>query len=121
MSEQNEAIEEFFTGLSPSESTYYSLWKLTRKIKNSPQQLIPPLRQGDGKWAKTSKDKIKAFAEHFKKVFELATQETTEEEIREREIMNYLEKTTYMIKTTQKVKANEVQKIIDELKQNSRL
>lgn len=43
-SEQNKAIEKYLANLTPTETTDYSLWKLTKKIKKSPQQLIPPIR-----------------------------------------------------------------------------
>jgi hypothetical protein len=43
-------IQTFLQGLTPTESTGYSLWKATKKIKQIKKP--PPLRTSQGTWAR---------------------------------------------------------------------
>lgn len=63
--------------------------KSHKKIRENPQQSIPLIRQSNGKWARTIKEKINIFFEHLKKVFESYPQKSSEEQ--KRKILNYLE------------------------------
>jgi hypothetical protein len=56
-------------GLTPTESTDYSLLKATKKIKqvNKPS---PPLRTSQETWKRSNVEKAHAFAEHLAKVFQ---------------------------------------------------
>ena len=51
-----------------TDSINYSLWKVTKRLKQ-PQATIPLIRKQDGNWARSTKAKALAFAEHMKKVF----------------------------------------------------
>jgi hypothetical protein len=55
-------------GLTPTESTDYSLWKATKKIKQVKKP--PPLRTSQGTWARINIEKSHAFAEHLAKAFQ---------------------------------------------------
>lgn len=120
--EQNKSIEEYLESLSSTVNTDYLLWKLTRKIKKALQQFIPPIRQQNGNWIRTNKDKVRLFAEHFKKVFEPNHRETSDGQENENEILNYLESPLQTEPPIQKIKVKkykEIQTIIDkELKVN---
>jgi hypothetical protein len=48
----NEGIQNYLKGLTPTEATDYSLWKATRKI---PQHQILPIRINHNSWARTGK------------------------------------------------------------------
>jgi hypothetical protein len=50
---KNDSIQVYLRGLTPTEATKYSLWKATRKIKQSKQQ-IPPIRKSDNNWSAKS-------------------------------------------------------------------
>jgi hypothetical protein len=65
---KNEYIQTFLQGLTPTESTDYSLWKATKKIKQV-KKSSPPLRTSQGTWARSNVEKAHAFAEHLAKVF----------------------------------------------------
>jgi hypothetical protein len=55
-------------GLTPTESTDYSLWKATKKIKQVKKP--PPLRVSQGTWARSNVEKVHASAEHLANVFQ---------------------------------------------------
>lgn len=107
--EKNKSIEDYLKNLTGTEVTDYSLWKATRKIKN-PQQPIPPIRTSDGKWAKSSKDKAKLFAEHLTKVFTPLPQETSKNE--EDVINHYLKAPLQMEMPIKKITIKEVYNIM---------
>ena len=65
----NSSFQDFLLNLSPSASTNYSLWKAARKAKQIPNSSYP-LRIPSGSWAKTSKEKAEAFANHLTAVFQ---------------------------------------------------
>lgn len=66
--EKEQSISTYLEGLSPTDTTDYSLWKATKKMKQ-PQQPIPPIRSSSGQWAKTNKAKADLFAHHLETVF----------------------------------------------------
>jgi hypothetical protein len=61
-------FQEFTANLSPTETTNYSLWKVTKSIKQ-PLTPIPPISKPDGSWAKSNIDKANIFAEYFSDAF----------------------------------------------------
>jgi hypothetical protein len=66
---ENEGIQDYLKGLTPTEVTDYSLWKATRKMKR-PQHHIPTIRINHNMWSRTDKQKATAFAEHIALVFQ---------------------------------------------------
>jgi hypothetical protein len=62
---KNETFKTYITNLSPTD---HSLWKATKKLRR-PTVAIPPIRQRDGSWARTNKDKTNLFAKHLATVF----------------------------------------------------
>jgi hypothetical protein len=67
-SNKNDCIQTFLQGLKPTESTDYSLWKATKKIKQLKKPL--PLRKLQGTWEISNVEKAHAFAEHLANVFQ---------------------------------------------------
>jgi hypothetical protein len=66
---KNYCIQTFLQGLTPTESTDYSLWKAIKKIKQV-KKPSPPLRTSQGTWARGNVEKAHAFAEHLANVFQ---------------------------------------------------
>lgn len=65
---KNEAIDKYVGDLNADRSSGYSLWKCTKKLKR-PTLHIPPLKKENGQWARTSQDKVDAFAEALMNTF----------------------------------------------------
>jgi hypothetical protein len=65
----NDFIQTFLQGLTPTESTDYSLWKETKKMKQV-KKPSTPLRTSQGTWSRSNVEKAHAFAEHLAKVFQ---------------------------------------------------
>jgi hypothetical protein len=68
ISNKNDIIQTFLQGLTPTESTDYSLWKRTKKIKRV-KKYFAPLSTPQRIWARTNIEIAHAFAEHIAKVF----------------------------------------------------
>lgn len=68
ISEKEEGVQNHLQNLSPSKASDYSLWKATKKLKR-PTAHQPPIRQGNGPWARSSDEKANLFKEHLKGVF----------------------------------------------------
>jgi hypothetical protein len=66
---KNYCIQTFLQGLTPTESTDYSLWKATKKIKQV-KKPSPPLRTSQGTCARSNVENAHAFAEHLAKQME---------------------------------------------------
>jgi hypothetical protein len=64
-SKKNYSIQTFLQGLTPTDSTDYSLWKVTKKIKQITKS-SPPLRTPLGTGARNKADKPHAFAKQQK-------------------------------------------------------
>jgi hypothetical protein len=54
----------FLQGLTPTGSTSYSLWKVTKIIKQITKS-SPPLRTPQGTWARNNAEKAHAFVKHL--------------------------------------------------------
>lgn len=52
---KNQELQQNFKTPSPKAATDYLIWKATR-ILNQPQQVNPPNRKAEGKWAKSNQD-----------------------------------------------------------------
>lgn len=66
---KNESINSYLRKLTNDRSTDYSLWKATKNLKR-PIMQIPPIRNANGKWAKSEEEKAKRFAEHLEQIFQ---------------------------------------------------
>jgi hypothetical protein len=66
---KNDYIQTFLQGLTPTESTDYSLWKAIKKIKQV-KKPSPWLRTSQGTWARSNAEKAHAFAEHLANVLQ---------------------------------------------------
>lgn len=84
---KNETIQKYLSKVEPNTSSDNSIWKATKKLKQ-PTLAIPPIRNMDRSWARSSKEKADTFGAHLANVFrpnEPATDEAREhtEEIKE--------------------------------------
>jgi hypothetical protein len=105
-------MQTFLQGLTPTESTDYSLWKETKKIKQvkKPSQ---PLRTSQGTWARSKVEKADVFAEHLANVFQL---HPSENEPEEEEALKQLLQTPYQLEPPiNRLKRAEVQEVINSL------
>jgi hypothetical protein len=84
---KNQQFENFTENLSASEATDYSLWKVTKNMKQ-PKQHIPPILRLDGTWAKSDLEKSEAFAEYFAGVFKPNSPNVNPSDL---EILEYLD------------------------------
>lgn len=66
---KNESIHRYLRNLNNEKDTNYSLWKAARKFKR-PIVHIPPIKQDDGNWARSNKQKCEIFADHLEKTFQ---------------------------------------------------
>jgi hypothetical protein len=110
---KNDSIQTFLQGLTPTDTTNYSLWKVTKKIKWITKS-SPPLRTPQGTWSRNNVEKPHAFAKHLEQVFQPHHLDNTPEE-EEKDLIQPLE-TPYQLKPPIKcLKTNEVQEIINSL------
>lgn len=63
------SMKNYLSNLSADKETNYSLWKATKKIKNTVTHKAP-VRKTDGSWAKSNKEKAEIFAEHLAGIFQ---------------------------------------------------
>jgi len=106
---KNEGIQNYLQGLTPTEATYYSLWKAIRKIKQ-PQYQIPPIRINRNTWARTDKQKAAAFAKHLTSFFQPFPSQLTAME--EETIKNELNAPHQMTLPMKKIRINEIKNVI---------
>jgi hypothetical protein len=66
---RNDCIQTFLQGLTPTESTDYSLWKVIKKIKQV-KKPSPLPRTSQGTWTRSNVKKAHAFAAQSAKVFQ---------------------------------------------------
>jgi hypothetical protein len=62
-----DCIQIFLQGLTPTESTDYYPWKVTKEIKQVKKP--SPLRSSQGTWERSNVEKAHVFAEHSANVF----------------------------------------------------
>lgn len=66
---KEDSISSYLSTITPYESTNYSLWKATKKIKR-PITQIPTIKRKDGSWARDSKAKAETFSDHLADIFQ---------------------------------------------------
>lgn len=66
-SEKNQKVQEYLQNLGATEATDYSLWKVTKRLKQPVDSV--PVRRSNGTWAKSASEKADTFAQHLKEVF----------------------------------------------------
>lgn len=84
---KNQQFQTFTENLSATEATDYSLWRVTKNMKQ-PKQYIPPILRLDGTWAKSDLEKSEAFAEYFSSVFQPNSSNIIHDDL---EILEYLD------------------------------
>lgn len=62
------SVNDYLVNLSPHKESNYSLWKATKRLKQ-PTIGVPPLRTGDGGWARSDLEKAELFADQLVKTF----------------------------------------------------
>jgi hypothetical protein len=80
-------------GLTPTESTDYSLWKATKEVKQV-NKSSPPIRTTQGTWARCIAEKAHAFIKHLAQFFQ---PHPTENESIEEETLTQLLETPYQL------------------------
>lgn len=104
---KNESFEYYITNLSIDDNT---LWKATKKFKR-PILSIPPLRQNNGRWARSNSEKANRFAEHLASVF--STPEIQDEH--QNEVETFLDAPCQLSLPTRAIAPAEVKKEIDQI------
>lgn len=102
---RNEWFQEFTSNLTPGKDSDYSLWKVTKNIKQ-PKHSIPPILTSNGNWAKSNQEKSSVFAEHFEKVFKPSSNVTRPE------ITEFLEAPDQLSLPTAPFRPSEVKKVV---------
>jgi hypothetical protein len=74
---KNDSIQTFLQ--TPTDSTDYSLWKVTNKIKQITKS-SPPLRTQQGTWARNNAEKAHVFHKQLEQVFQPQSLENSPEE-----------------------------------------
>lgn len=62
-------FDDFLYSLDPTEKTNYSLWKVG-KVKKKPPSYTPPLKEGNGTYARSEEEKATVFANHLERTFQ---------------------------------------------------
>jgi hypothetical protein len=76
---KNDCIQTLLKSLTPTESTDYSLWRATKKIKQI-KKPSPPLRISRGSWVRSNVEQANGFAEHLANIFQPHTSENESDE-----------------------------------------
>lgn len=63
------SMKNYLSNLSAEKESNYSLWKATKKLKNTVSHKAP-IKKTDGSWAKSNKEKAEIFAEHLAGIFQ---------------------------------------------------
>lgn len=63
------SLKDYVSNLTPEKESNYSLWKATKKVKNSVLHK-PPIRKTDGTWAKSNMEKAETFSELLSSIFQ---------------------------------------------------
>jgi hypothetical protein len=95
--------------LSVPNTTNYSLWKATKRLKQL-QAPIPPIKLNEGGWARNEQEKALAFGKHLEKVFQPFAATYTAE--KDNATHDFLEAPFQLDLPIKKIKINEVNMII---------
>jgi hypothetical protein len=109
MNKKNYNIQTFLNGLTPTDSTNYSLWKTTKKLK-AVTQTSTPIPTTQGTWARTDADKAQAFPNHLASLFQPHPPES--DSLSEDTLTSFLETPFQLEPPIQRLKRSEVQAII---------
>lgn len=66
---KDNSLKNYLSNLTAGKETQYSLWKATKKLKNTIAHSAP-IKKADGSWAKSNKEKAEIFAEHLADIFQ---------------------------------------------------
>jgi hypothetical protein len=77
---KNESINRYLQNLTAQKDTEYSLWKATKGIKR-PKIQAPPIKNDNGTWARSAKQKADLFAAYLEETFRPLPKQTDEENI----------------------------------------
>lgn len=111
---KNQWFNDYTSSLSASETSDYTLWKATKRIKQ-PIVSIPPIARSDGTWAKSNVEKAEAFAQYFTEVFQPNEQLNDTEE----ELLEFIESPLQLDFPIQLIKPSEVRYVLNrEIKPN---
>lgn len=66
---KDNSLKNYLSNLTAGKETQYSLWKATKKLKNTVAHRAP-IKKADGSWAKSNKEKAEIFAEHLADIFQ---------------------------------------------------
>lgn len=66
---KEKSMKNYLSNLSADKDTNYSLWKATKKTKNTVAHSAP-IKKANGTWAKSNKEKAEVFAEHLSGIFQ---------------------------------------------------
>lgn len=111
---KDESVGHYLENLTPFENTNYSLWKLTAKIKTQ-HTSVPPLKKGDGTWARSDQEKSDTMASHLADVFRPFP---TVNPLQDKTIYEFLEAPYQMALPLTPLRPQEIKNIIKQLKKN---
>ncbi len=77
---KNETISAYLSSLTGQKDSEYSLWKATKVLKR-PTISTAPIRNEDGRWARSSKQKADLFARHLEETFQPLSRQTADENV----------------------------------------
>lgn len=77
---KNETVNRYLSVLNDQKDTEYSLWKATKALKR-PKNHTAPIRNDDGTWARSDKQKADLFAKHLEETFQPLPRQTADENI----------------------------------------
>lgn len=103
-------IETEILNLGPTKSSDYSLWKITKKLKQPPK-INYPIRKPDNSWTKSNSEKAVTFANYLYDVFTPNCSEETPPYIQ-----TFLDQTCQLELPIKKFSKNEVSQAIKSLK-----
>lgn len=89
---KNKSMQSYLTGLGATKECNYSLWKATNKFKR-PIVQIPPIRNGNGGWARSDDEKASVFGEHLHAVFKPLPTLNNQHDL---QVSNFLEAATQL-------------------------
>lgn len=109
----NDGLQTRLAKLTPTADTNYSLWKVSKKLKQ-PKSQTPPIKTQLGKWARSDTEKATAFAEHLLTVFQ---PHSCSEPAHNEDVLKFLESPIQMCPPLKCVSPKEIMHEIRHLKE----
>jgi hypothetical protein len=109
---KNDCIQTILQGLTPTESTDYSLWQATKKLKQV-KKPSPPLRTSHGPWTRNNIEKTHAFAEQLAQIFQPYRSENESKE--EAALIQFLETPYQQEPSLNHLKRAEVEEVFNSI------